>query len=38
LRASIPEKSSGEIKRHYQYIGGSGGAGMAYGAPAAIGE
>jgi acetolactate synthase-1/2/3 large subunit len=26
-----------EIERHYQYIGGSGGAGMGYGAPAAVG-
>jgi thiamine pyrophosphate-dependent acetolactate synthase large subunit-like protein len=25
------------IERHYQYIGGSGGAGMGYGAPAAVG-
>ena len=26
-----------EIDKHYQYIGGSGGAGMGYGAPAAVG-
>jgi acetolactate synthase-1/2/3 large subunit len=26
-----------EIERHYQYIGGSGGSGMGYGAPAAVG-
>ena len=26
-----------QIERHYQYIGGSGGAGMGYGAPAAVG-
>jgi acetolactate synthase I/II/III large subunit len=26
-----------DVKRHYQYIGGSGGAGVGYGAPAALG-
>ncbi|WP_428101351.1 thiamine pyrophosphate-binding protein [Candidatus Rariloculus sp.] len=32
-----PLREIWEIERHYQYIGGSGGAGMGYGAPAAVG-